>query len=273
MKKIYLILIIAIILTYILPIVCKYENFEVVSYNVNTNNMQQYKSVYDKTEKEYESDISFTKHKHIKCCLVENKLDNDKFSYQYKQLEDDNCDLKLYDTTTNKTLLIEGDNGWDNKYCKPSDIEEFTENINGEYNFTSDDTIYAVDDSLKNIQFIKETPKPTSILLKYSMILKDMEKNIQQNIEEKNDIKKNIKGSCRFANKECINFIDKKTCDKLNLQWSEKSCYEMLPFKFVDKVKIHAPTFEDGGGVVNLFPVPDVPINCSDNTSSFPPTK
>jgi len=269
MKKIYLILIIAIILTYILPIICTHENFEVVSYNVNTNDMQQYKSVYDKTEKEYETDISFTKHKHIKCCLVENKLKGDKFTYQYKQLEDDKCDLKLYDTDMNKTLFIEGDNGWDNKYCKPVEVEEFTETKDGEYNFTSGDIYYAVDDSLKNIQFIKETPKPTSILIKYSTLLKDMEKNM----EEKVDIKKNIKGSCRFANKECINFIDKQTCDKLNLQWSEKSCYEMLPFKFVDKIKIRAPTFEDGGGAVNLFPVPGVAIDCSDNTSNFPPTK
>jgi len=44
----------------------------------------------------------------------------------------------------------------------------------------------------------------------------------------------------------------------------------MLPYKFIDKVKIHVQTYDNGDRTFNLFPVPDVYINCNDNNSYFP---
>ena len=219
MKKIYLILIIAIILTYILS--CYVEKFEVVGLPVEYPHGKpiEYKSLYDKSEKEYDSEVSDAKYKHVNCCLIENKfvpIENDnnnyinsqKFTYTYTKLKDDMCDMKLYDLNMNKQLFIDGEYGWTNDLCKETKTKE---------------------------KFVNITPTPY--------------------------VKKNI-GSCRYANKECINFIDKETCTKLNLDWSEKSCYEMLPFVFKDKVAIQKPKFTNGDGTVDLFPSPDVKVDC-----------
>jgi hypothetical protein len=59
-------------------------------------------------------------------------------------------------------------------------------------------------------------------------------------------------GSCRFANKECIEFIDQDSCNKLNMEWSEKTCQDKLPFKFKDNIifKIPEPKLE----LIQMFP-------------------
>jgi hypothetical protein len=62
-------------------------------------------------------------------------------------------------------------------------------------------------------------------------------------------------GSCRYANKECFDYVDKEYCDKFSMQWSEKPCNEPLDFKFVDKINIKIPELK-GNGEVNLFPQP-----------------
>jgi len=39
----------------------------------------------------------------------------------------------------------------------------------------------------------------------------------------------NIYGSCRIANKECIDFVTKEFCNKYNkMVWSKKTCNEQL---------------------------------------------
>jgi len=59
-------------------------------------------------------------------------------------------------------------------------------------------------------------------------------------------------GSCRFANKECIDFITQDSCDKLKMEWSEKTCQDSLPYKFIDKVKFKLP--EPKYELVQMFP-------------------
>lgn len=39
---------------------------------------------------------------------------------------------------------------------------------------------------------------------------------------------KDILGSCRNTNKECVDFVNKQFCDKYNMKWSNKTCYDKL---------------------------------------------
>lgn len=48
---------------------------------------------------------------------------------------------------------------------------------------------------------------------------------------DNNKIDINLIGSCRYSNKECIDFIDKKTCDKYDMLWSPKTCNNSLKMK------------------------------------------
>jgi hypothetical protein len=70
------------------------------------------------------------------------------------------------------------------------------------------------------------------------------------------DEKKNMQsiGSCRNINKECIDFVDKSYCDKSRMTWSELTCNNSLPYKWIDKLK---PAVNDKTnlGAVNFFPV------------------
>ena len=70
------------------------------------------------------------------------------------------------------------------------------------------------------------------------------------------DEEKNMQsiGSCRNMNKECIDFVDKSYCDKARMTWSELTCSNSLPYKWIDKLK---PDVNDRTnlGAVNFFPV------------------
>ena len=59
-------------------------------------------------------------------------------------------------------------------------------------------------------------------------------------------------GSCRLANKECIEFITQDKCNKLNMEWSEKTCQDSIPYKFIDKIKIKIP--EPRLELIQMFP-------------------
>lgn len=59
-----------------------------------------------------------------KCCLVEKKyLSDDKslhggnFKYVYTSKENKDCNISLYDISSNKQLLIDGVNDWSNEKC------------------------------------------------------------------------------------------------------------------------------------------------------------
>ena len=45
-----------------------------------------------------------------------------------------------------------------------------------------------------------------------------------------------ITGSCRLANKECIDFVDKVYCDKYKMTWRKETCHQPFTFKWVDRV-------------------------------------
>jgi hypothetical protein len=43
-------------------------------------------------------------------------------------------------------------------------------------------------------------------------------------------------GSCRRNNKECVDFLQKKDCDKYYMNWYNKSCHNAIPFVFSDNI-------------------------------------
>jgi hypothetical protein len=59
-------------------------------------------------------------------------------------------------------------------------------------------------------------------------------------------------GSCRFANKECVDFIVKEECDRLKMDWSEKTCNDNLKFNFIDRIKYNLP--EKNFQIIQMFP-------------------
>lgn len=175
MKQIILLIILILIVLYI----NNYEFFsDIVSDNIYTNNYETYKK-----SEEYISELSYEKYPNRKCCLVEKKYipnENNKyggdFSYIFKELENENCDLKLFRLDSNKQLFFEGENNWSNDNCNPEN---------------------------------------------------------------------KIIGSCRFVNKECIDFVTKDYCDKYNMTWSDKTCHNQLDFQWVDKIsRIEIPTID-----------------------------
>jgi len=60
-------------------------------------------------------------------------------------------------------------------------------------------------------------------------------------------------GSCRWVNKECIDFVDKKFCDKYKMTWSDKTCHDPLNFVFQDRIPRTLPKPKDSG-VIDMFP-------------------
>ncbi len=60
-------------------------------------------------------------------------------------------------------------------------------------------------------------------------------------------------GSCRNINKECIDFVDKKFCDKYRMKWSSKTCHQPLEFTWVDPINIDLPTKKPGDGTFKMF--------------------
>ncbi len=53
-----------------------------------------------------------------KCCLVSKKYDQDGFSYTYKPLYNNDCNINLYELDQNNKLLFDGQDLWDNKFCE-----------------------------------------------------------------------------------------------------------------------------------------------------------
>jgi len=66
----------------------------------------------------------------------------------------------------------------------------------------------------------------------------------------------NILGSCRWVNKECIDFVDKKICDKYKMTWSNRTCHNPLDYVWVDKTGGNRALIKpkDNGGTVDFFP-------------------
>jgi len=63
-----------------------------------------------------------------------------------------------------------------------------------------------------------------------------------------NDIKKI--GSCRYVNKECIDFVPEDFCKKYKMTWSEKSCHDPLEYKWVDRINLQIPKLKGDGKYV-----------------------
>lgn len=64
----------------------------------------------------------------------------------------------------------------------------------------------------------------------------------------------NTLGSCRWVNKECIDFVDKQFCDKYKMTWTNRTCHNPLDYTFQDKISRNLPKPKDNGGVVDMFP-------------------
>lgn len=64
------------------------------------------------------------------------------------------------------------------------------------------------------------------------------------------DANKNILGSCRQTNKECVDFVTKEFCDKYKMTWSKRTCQNPLDFVWEDKTRIKDPHYKDDGTFV-----------------------
>jgi hypothetical protein len=73
--------------------------------------------------------------------------------------------------------------------------------------------------------------------------------------------KKNKLGSCRFVNKECIDFVDQDYCKKFNMTWSNKTCHDPLDFKWVDRINLKVPKLKGDGKYVMFDQVSDLGKN------------
>jgi hypothetical protein len=121
----------------------------------------------------------------ISCCLVEKRflpnskeMYNGSFTYTYKKMNNENCNLDKFRLDNNKQLFISGHNNWSNENCSKT---------------------------------------------------------------------KSILGSCRFVNKECIDFVTPDFCKKLNMKWSSNTCQTPLDYKWEDRAKISIPKLVDDG--------------------------
>jgi hypothetical protein len=62
-------------------------------------------------------------------------------------------------------------------------------------------------------------------------------------------------GSCRMNNFECIDFVDKPFCDKVNgMVWSGKTCQTPLDFNWQDKIIRVEPKKDTNDGSYVMFP-------------------
>jgi hypothetical protein len=291
MKKLLLILLVACTILWLCSYIpkCK-EYFDVVYYDANKINEIRnmipdidnsskfqsecnFKSIYDNTSTHYDTGLSYINNidmgkDHISCCLVEKKfikipknnknllpsdnmvsekesetiknneyyMNSGDFEYIYTILEDEKCNANLYQLDSNKQLMIDGENGWSNDMCKINDNTNSTQV-----------------GSLSNPVKPDFSGKVTNIFSKEKML-----------------------GSCRYANKECFDYVTPEFCDKLKNQgliWSEKTCNVPLDFKFEDRITQHVPILGDNGGAVNLFPQPDAIKSHQDMKAYlFPPT-
>lgn len=103
------------------------EKFDILSNVIFTN-----------YEAPYKSDICEKPKEKVKCCLIEKKFlksentQHGDFKYTYNKLNDEKCDINLYNLDNNKQLFIEGDNNWSNTNCKDNNIIGSCRNINKE---------------------------------------------------------------------------------------------------------------------------------------------
>lgn len=259
MNKIIIILVIAILLTLFIP-KCK-EHFDVVSNILYTNYEAPYKSSYDTEPPEYESDLSYKSSPSMKCCLIEKKFMkvDPKLNNQSTVRIQPNIILQTRPTfnlkpditmqpmptpnlKTNMTLQTISPEqkiqtkpaiNYRNKYDNYLDAGQFGYTFTKLENEKCDPKLYDLD---SNKQLFIEGDNSWS-----------------NNLCSNDTTDKKKIGSCRYANKECIDYIDKASCDKLSMQWSERTCNQPLDFVFVDKIKLNYPKFANDGSV-DLFP-------------------
>lgn len=54
-------------------------------------------------------------------------------------------------------------------------------------------------------------------------------------------------GSCRFVNKECIDFVTPEFCEKYKMKWSPNTCQTPIDYKWEDKAKVKYAKLSDDG--------------------------
>ena len=113
----------------LLIIICVYiykykENFDPISSNQYNDYEEPYKSNTDLSKTMYYSQLDYQKVPEINCCLVEKKylpspdeLYEGNFKYVFTKKSGDQCDNSQYNLSSNKQLLIDGENKWSNKFC------------------------------------------------------------------------------------------------------------------------------------------------------------
>lgn len=62
-------------------------------------------------------------------------------------------------------------------------------------------------------------------------------------------------GSCRLIDNECIEFVDKKFCDKIpEMVWSSRTCHNPLDYVWEDTIVRNVPKKDKNDGSYTMFP-------------------
>jgi hypothetical protein len=247
MKKIILILLIAWILLILLNKTT--EKFDVVYYDLNNNLIPEadYKSIYDISEPQYttfikdvegpnskdigyvDMDIMNTYRNKVNCCLVEKKfvpINNVSPPKPFNKASFDlmpNKDLLDYAATHDENYMNYGKFAY--TYNKLSD-EMCDASI---YNLDSNKMLLIEgENNWSNEMCTLETQSISNLGWKSSALPRS---NQTSNL-----------GSCRRANKECVDFVDKQFCDKYmkdGMMWSDQPCNMPIYPEFIDRSKLN----------------------------------
>ena len=79
--------------------------------------------------------------------------------------------------------------------------------------------------------------------------------NVNNWNNEKCKEENSVVGSCRLIDNECIDFVDKKFCDKIpGMVWSKKTCNNPLEFIWKDNIIRNIPKKDKDNGTFIMFP-------------------
>jgi len=126
----------------------EFDNYNIINFNTNNNYndaLRESTIIFDNriknvfTNELSSKNISSSKStdlyknidpiNHKKCCLVSKVLNRDEnnigqFKYNFIKMENDKCNLDLYNLDNNNQLLFDGENNWSNDNCINDNINQ-----------------------------------------------------------------------------------------------------------------------------------------------------
>jgi hypothetical protein len=189
-----------------------------------------------------------------------NYFDHSAFNIKYNN-NNENNNIITFDNIINSNIVVNSNN---NDKLLYDDYKDILKNFSYNY-ITKESNNYEII-NLTNINTILKNPKKSIncylVTKKFKLDddnipnfkyefnnfkdekcnydLYNLNSNQQLLIDNDNDNDKiniNLIGSCRYSNKECVDFIDKKKCDKYDMIWSPKTCnnnLKIIPFELCE---------------------------------------